>query len=94
MSTPKRDIEQIAPWIVDRRVFVGTLAAASAVTLLPLPADAASVLPGAAALAPSRGTGLLADWHIDDQWGPRYAEPIAHCRPASDAAVAESDHNA
>jgi hypothetical protein len=65
MSTP--NIEPSVVWIVDRRGFVGTLAAASAVSLLPFPAaTAASLLPNAPAPA------LLSDWHIDDQWGPRY----------------------
>jgi hypothetical protein len=38
------------------------------------------------------GLALLADWHIDDMWGvyPRYAEPIAYGRPATDDAVADA----
>jgi hypothetical protein len=86
MSARNLDIEQTAPWVVDRRVFMGTLAAASAVSLLPLPA-AAAVSPQSHAAAPA----LLGDWHIDDQWGvyPRFVEPIAYGRPATDDAVAD-----
>jgi hypothetical protein len=66
MSTFNHDLEHAAPSVLDRRVFVGTFAAASAVSLLPLPTGiAASLQAGPAAT-------LLADWHIDDQWGPRY----------------------
>jgi hypothetical protein len=65
MSTS--NIEPSAAWIVDRRTVLGALAAVSAVTLLPLPAGAAASPQPSAAAAP-----LLDDWHIDDQWGPRY----------------------
>lgn len=71
MSSPKHDIGLATPWIVNRRVVVGTLAAASAVSLVPLAGVTAAGLP------PSPSTPFLVDWHIDDQWGPRYAEPIA-----------------
>ena len=88
MSAPTRVDRKppyAASWVVDRRVFVGTLVAASAVTLLPLPSGAARS-PQPEASAPP----LLGDWHIDDQWGPRYAEPIACGRPATDDAVADA----
>jgi hypothetical protein len=73
MSAVKHDIDHTTPWIIDRRQILGTLGAAAAVSLLPL-SDAT-----AASLIPRHSAPLLADWHIDDQWGPRYAEPIA-CR--------------
>ena len=89
MSAPERGVDRKHPcaasWVVDRRVFMGTLAAASAVTLLPLPSGAARI-PQPEASAPA----LLGDWHIDDQWGPRYAVPIAYGRPATDDAVADA----
>jgi hypothetical protein len=70
MSAPKHDLEH-TPWIVDRRMVLGTFATASAVSMLPLSGVTA------ASLLPSPSAPLLVDWHIDDQWGPRYAEPIA-----------------
>jgi hypothetical protein len=83
MRAPKHDIELAAAWIVDRRAFIGTLAGATAFSLLPLSvATAASLLPNSSA-------PLLVDWHIDDQWGPRYAEPIAWGRSAAGDAVAD-----
>jgi hypothetical protein len=76
----KRD--EVATWVLSRRVLMGTAAAVSAVSLLPLPASLAAV-----------GTieaRLLTDWTIDDMWGvyPRYAEPIAYGRPWADGDVA------
>ena len=83
VSTP--NIEPSAAWIVDRRTVLGTFAVASADSLLPLPAvTAASLLPSSSA------PQLLADWHIDDQWGPRYAEPIAYRHSSTDDAVADA----
>jgi hypothetical protein len=82
MSMP--DIEPSAAWIVDRRTMLGTFAAVTAVTLLPLPPGAAAS-PQPSASAPP----LLSDWHIDDQWGPRYAEQISYGRRHADEALAE-----
>jgi hypothetical protein len=84
MSALKHDIEHTATWVVDRRAVLGTLAAASAVSLLPLSAATA------ASLIPSHSAPLLADWHIDDQWGPRYAEPIAFASSIADDAIADA----
>jgi hypothetical protein len=83
MSAPKQDIELATAWIVDRRAFIGTLAGAAAVSLLPLSVATA------ASLLPNPSTPLLVDWHIDDQWGPRYAEPIACGGSTAGAAVAD-----
>jgi hypothetical protein len=83
MSTPNHDVEHTTPWIVDRRVLLGTLAAASAVSVLPLSGVTA------ASLIPSASAPLLVDWHIDDQWGPRYAEPLAYGRLTADDAVGD-----
>jgi hypothetical protein len=69
----KHDIGHTTALVVDRRVVLSALGAASAVSLLPVSAVTA------ASLIPSDSARLLADWHIDDQWGPRYAESIA-CR--------------
>jgi hypothetical protein len=69
MSAVKHDIDHTTPWIIDRRQILGTLAVASAVSWLPLSTATA------ASLLPSTSTPLLVDWHIDDQWGPRYAGP-------------------
>jgi hypothetical protein len=82
MSTP--NIEPSATWVVDRRAVLGTLAAVSAVALLPLPPGVVASPQPSASAAP-----LLDDWHIDDQWGPRYAEQITYGRPRTDEAVAE-----
>jgi hypothetical protein len=82
MNAPKHNIEHTT-WIVDRRVVLGTLAAATAVSLLPLSGATA------ASLLPSPSAPFLADWHIDDQWGPRYAEPIACGGSTAGAAVAD-----
>jgi hypothetical protein len=88
MSAPERAVGSAhglgAVWVVDRRTVLGTLAAVSAVTLLPLPAGAVASPQPSASAAP-----LLADWHIDDQWGPRYAEPIAFARAQPDGGIAE-----
>jgi len=69
-------------WVVSRRVLMGSAAAVSAVSLLPLPASLA--------VAGTEGLRLLTDWTIDDMWGvyPRYAEPIAYGRPRTDGDVA------
>ena len=82
MSTLETPQGSAAPWVVNRRVFLGSAAAASAVSLLPLPATAAA--------APAAAAPLLGDWTIDDMWGvyPRYADAIAYGRPADvDVAV-------
>ena len=85
MSERKHDIDVTLPWTIDRRALMEALAATSAVALLPLPLGA-TPSPQPATSAPA----LLGDWHIDDQWGPRYAEPIAYGRPAMDDAVADA----
>lgn len=73
------------PVLIDRRTFVGALAAVSAVSLLPSASHAVGAFGPAGAASP-----LLSDWTIDDMWGvyPRYADPIAYGRPATDVDVA------
>jgi hypothetical protein len=61
-----------------RREFMAAGAAAAVAACLPL---AAGVDPSPVTAAVRRE--LLADWHIDDQWGPRYSEPIGFARPAA-----------
>jgi hypothetical protein len=65
---------------IGRREFVAGAIAAAIVVPLALRAAAAESL-ASAVRAAIAGPAPLADWHIDDQWGPRYAEPIAFAAP-------------
>jgi hypothetical protein len=74
-----------AQWTVSRRVLMGAAVAASAVSMLPLPASVAAAVASPFGKSPER----LTDWTIDDMWGvyPRYAERIDYGRPWTDVDV-------
>jgi hypothetical protein len=72
---------------IGRREFVAGAVAAAIVAPFALRAAAAESLAAAVRAAVTR-PAPLADWHIDDQWGPRYAEAIPYPRPAEQPAMA------
>jgi hypothetical protein len=74
---------------IGRREFVAGAGAVAGAIVAPfaLRAAAAESLAAAVRAAVTRAAPL-ADWHIDDQWGPRYAEAIPYPRPAEQPAMA------
>lgn len=83
-----------------RRVFLEqaslTIAATLAAALNPDARGMAAVLPQGALLMPLAAP-VDAGWHVDDMWGPRYAEPVPylHLAEAPDLTVLAhpADHN-